>query len=151
MITEFTVTEDGAEGQVEFPLFGTTVDLLVFGDVPYDYVSACGDALASLPDSLVRSLTAATARYRDSSVGFWRRKSRSGNPDEVLEHVKPLCLVVWPPQGPGVALSLEFNCDWSTEHGMEWYVRDSEAMYVGPVQGETPWTTPPSPPPNYAA
>ena len=150
MIVDFTETDDGAEGSVTFPLFNRNIDLLVNGDVPYEYVVACSRALESLSGDLVDKLLLGTARYREAG----RKQGFTGGdvqePKDLLPHIEPSCLTVWPPEGNGVALSLELDCDWEDEHGMEWLIRDSEVVYVGPFQGESPWDDPANLPMNYA-
>jgi len=138
VIVSYRQTEDGAEGYATFPLFNTTIELLVNGVVPREHVVQCLEALDAISEDLLESLVAASHRYRESSRRRLRRLGARAQ-DDVLKHITPIGVTIWPPEGEGTAVSLEFNCDWNHEDGMEWYIRDAAAVYVGPAQGESPW------------
>ena len=138
MIIDYQQTEDGAEGHATFPLFNATIELLINGTVPQKYVVQCLETLDVLSGSLLDALLSASKRYRESSRrGFLRLGIRTR--DDILKHVTPIGITIWPPEAPGTAICVEFNCDWNNEDGMEWYIRDTTAVYVGPAQGESPW------------
>lgn len=60
-------------------------------------------------------------------------------PKQVLEYVNPILLIIEKPEGEGIVLHLELNCDWEEEHGMEWLIRDDEVLYVGSFDGVLAW------------
>lgn len=136
-------------GGVFFSLFDTDVDVLVDGGADAGYVRRCLAVIADMPKGLEDQLRAATSRYRKANRRFWS-VLRIG---DVFGSVSPECITVGPcPDGveEQVAFSVELECSWDEEHGLEWVVRDDTVVYVGPMLGYGPWDDYQGVTPNYA-
>jgi hypothetical protein len=106
-----------------------------------DYVERCGRFLADLPSSVTEALCNASIRYCHAfqqTIG--EELSPLLDPRDVLRLISPSALIIPnPPPDNEPALCMELNCEWETEHGMEWVVRGDNVLYVGAYQGTDPW------------
>ena len=101
-------------------------------------------ALASVSewgDDLLTELEAASFRYyRDFSEYVGLEEPVIASPEAVWEHIEPLgAIFIASAESEHAYVSVEFNCTWEEEHGMEWVVRDDQTpIWVGPYEGYYP-------------
>ncbi|MCE1174900.1 MAG: hypothetical protein LWW77_09880 [Propionibacteriales bacterium] len=132
MILDFHETDEGGEGHARWDLLGADIELLVNGRGGRAAAEVGVAAVDEIPEGVFATLLGAAARYRTALA-----PGAGGLLEVSLDDIEPVALVVWP-EGEGVAISLEFTCQWEGEHGMEWYLVDGQPRYVGPAVGENP-------------
>lgn len=149
-VYDLRMTLYGWEGTVTSPL--SEFDLEVSAkDGSEDYVQKCAAAFLEMSDELLVRLLRATADYaleHSSEDGLYDEETGCEFTEDsplrdILKFVCPVKLVIQPPklmdeEDAPAAFVLEFNCDLDTD-GMEWAVRDGEAVYVGEYFGCDPW------------
>lgn len=98
-------------------------------------------SIAEWSDALLAELEAASFRYyRDIAEAVGLDEPVLDAPEAIWEHVTLLGVMLVPEEdGPRAYVSVELNCTWEEEHGMEWVVRDDgAAIWVGPYEGFYP-------------
>lgn len=112
-------------------------------DVPDEFIERVVEAADGIPRETLDELRRATVRYCE-----WMRERWPGDdfpvpagvrPADILNHVRAGCLCVQEPEGEGVPVRFELNCDWEREHGLEWLLRDGVILYVGPFVMAYEW------------
>lgn len=142
---------DGESGEVDFPLFGTEIEISIDSDyqgsnaIPLEYIDKCAEHLINLPENVINILCESSIRYCEDmrenidfgSMGFPVPENIVGR--KILQYIHPKSLIMEPQEYNSVVLHLELDCDWEPEHGMEWIIRDNEVLYVSSFNWEHPW------------
>lgn len=58
---------------------------------------------------------------------------------EILKYITPNAMYVEAPEKNIPAFTIECECVWEPEHGLEWIVRGDRVLYVGGSLGFGPW------------
>ncbi|RJS94859.1 hypothetical protein [Salinisphaera sp. Q1T1-3] len=141
LIREIEHGEDGLEGIVRFSLFNTDIPALLENE---DMVHAerCAAHLNEMSTDIVAELCRASIRYCNAFQDATGTPMQSFTPaPAVLECIQPTLLIIPAPAHDVPIVHLELECDWEAEHGMAWVIRGDHVVYVGPFNGEDPWTT----------
>lgn len=134
-------TKFGAEGEVYFGLFDEYIGLMIERGSNSQFAEDCARLLNTLDDSIVSHLCRASILYcndfRDQvgldPIDFKQERS-------VLEQIYPCTLNVPIAENENTpVISMELNCQWEEEHGMEWTVRDNQVLYVGGFNSRNPY------------
>lgn len=149
-VPDLHMTLYGWEGTINSPL--SEFDMEVSArDGSEDYVQKCAAAFLNMSDELLIRLLSATAAYAldnsednglfDEETGY--RFTEDSPVRDILKFVCPVKLVIQQPdmlseEDAPAAFVVELNCDLDTD-GMEWAVRDGNAVYVGEYFGCDPW------------
>jgi hypothetical protein len=139
MIKDLKVTDDGAEGQIDVPMFGKTVELLVEGDVECDYLDRCAELIDSQGEALTASLRSALEEMPGAQPRRRLFAKRQPATDPVAA-VKPSSVSIWVPRNPEVpGFTMELEWDSDREHGLQWCVLGLRTVHLGPFEGSSPW------------
>lgn len=153
-IYDLHLTQYGWEGTISTPL--SEYDMAVSArDGSEDYVQRSAAAFLNMSDELLEKLLRATAAYaleHASGDGLYDEETgcefTENSPlRDILNFVFPVRLVIQTTnllteEDTPPAFVVELNCDLDPDdpaEGMEWAVRDGEAMYVGEYFGCSPW------------
>jgi len=136
--------EFGMEGKIDFPLFGLESDVMIGKGVRLEYAEKCAGYLQNLPKQVIEKLCEGAINYCEEFRVYFDDEGLSIPENmqsrEILKYIHPNSLIVDTPEDDSIiAFQMELNCDWEVEHGMEWVIRDSEVLYVGPFNGESAW------------
>ena len=153
-VHDLKMTLYGWEGSITSPL--SEFDIAVSArDGSEDYVQKCAAAFLDMEDALLEKLLRATAAFaldHAAEGGLYDEEldcefTENSPLRDILKFVCPVRLVIQPPkmydeEEAPAAFVLEFNCDLDPDEpseGLEWAVRDGEAVYVGEYFGCDPW------------
>lgn len=147
MITDIKKGDFGLEGKVKFELFNTEIEVMIDEDADIEYAEKCASALNDLSQATVEKICKAAKAYClffleecDGSEEDLPFKVTKDTPaEEILKCIQPSCLIINAPEGDGVGIHLECNCDWEIEHGMELTLLDGELLYCGSFVDARPW------------
>ena len=132
----------GTEYSVLAGIFPEPIEISIDNDVGLDFANDCALILKNLTIPIVDHLCRATELYCNDFLYFVGKPLlQFSNKRSVLESVCPTTLIIPednPSREPLVHMELNYNLVES-ELGMEWVVRDSGALYVGPWVGYDPY------------
>ncbi len=122
------------KGELSSSLLGRDIKVLIRKDVDIEYANLCADSFDAMPDSLLDKLCECSVEYCKSFCIYSDSEPIDvGRGREVLGYITPMALCIQRPLDSAVpAYSVEFDCVWEEDNGMEWSVRDNQALYVGP-------------------
>lgn len=129
------------EGKAYFPLFDTEIEVYFDYDVPLRYADSCISRLENLKQSTIDRLCEGAYNYCTdfSLIAGEEAVPHSTGPDQILEYVYPLVVIIEKPLTDEAAWHMECGCRWDEEHGLECSVRGDEVLYVGAFSDESPW------------
>ncbi|MGN1340534.1 MAG: DUF6985 domain-containing protein [Oscillospiraceae bacterium] len=149
-VYDLRMTLYGWEGTMNSPLSEFDIEVSARSGSE-DYIQKCAEAFLNMSGELLESLLRATAAYalehadEDSLYDEETGDEFTENSPlrDILKFVCPVKLVIQPPDmlsedDAPTAFVVELNCDLETD-GMEWAVRDGNAVYVGEYFGCDPW------------
>ena len=141
LIKNISRGKDCIEGEVFFGLFNKYITLYVEDD-NLIFADKCAIYLNSLSSEVVEILCRSSINYCNSFLAVIGEPLKSfSTPLEVLELIYPSVLIVpYPERENELVVHLELNCEWESEHGMEWVIRNNKVLYVGAFNGEDPWS-----------
>ena len=104
-------------------------------------VENSGTALNNLPQETVSSLCNSTIKYCHAiEKALNKPLSKFNDSSDILKMLSPSALIVpWPENENDTLISIEFNCEFEEEHGLQWLLLNSRLTYVGPFQGISPY------------
>ncbi|MFD5825657.1 DUF6985 domain-containing protein [Lentzea sp. NPDC060358] len=132
---------------VPVPLFGgRSLPFVLEGyeddDAPEEFHAAIGTFLALTPETLTAAAPAAFAYYSEILEAFGEGFDgfpRIEGPDEVWNHVtfdRHEVSVLRAGEGTPVYVSIECECSWEEEHGLQLVLREGRTVTrVGPYDG----------------
>ncbi|MDR0525673.1 MAG: hypothetical protein LBG90_07370 [Spirochaetaceae bacterium] len=147
MIANLKVSDDGYafQGEVWFNLFQMDCLVYIGEGVSIEYAEKCIAMLDNLSGKTVDRICGACVRYCEDFRAFFKEEDMaipegvSGK--AILQYVKPLRIFIsQPPEKGKTGCSIELNCDWEPEHGMEWTIEEGEIKYVGPFEANPPFS-----------
>lgn len=133
--------EDGShDGEVEFPLLNQTIEVSIEDGVSMEFAKSCVQLLHQLSDRLIDELCEALIAYSDEFLTCIDEELiQFSHKRDVRQHIDPVVLIITPPTKSGEPfISMELNCDWEEEHGVQWIIQDDKVKYVGPYEGYRP-------------
>jgi hypothetical protein len=150
MIKDLQDGEFYKEGVAFFRLFQTDINVFIDDGVDLAYAEKCVDAMNALSSETIENLCNYSIRYcewiRENSEDVYEDEDEiiiipeNIKSRDILEFIKPLVLIINKPLDDSIAaFSMEFNCDWESEHGMEWVLKGEKILYVGSFEGISPW------------
>ena len=169
MIKDFQVkplTKDSTfrEGRAYCPQWNEEIAVMLFEeDATLEYAEKCVEAFNSMSPELVDAICRAAKMYclefMDEISDEWRQElnlavpvNENTDPAEMLKCFAPTSMSVDVPEDPEkIGYSVECNCDWEEEHGMEIDVLDGKLVYLGSFNDEGPWEDHSDEEWNYAA
>jgi len=112
-----------------------------------EYAEKCTAYLQELSPSIIETLCEGAIKYCESCREHFTDEGllipENIKSREILQYIQPggMSVMYVPEDESVVAFSLELSCDWEREHGMEWFIKNGKALYVGPFNGgiEHPW------------
>ncbi len=122
-------------------------DLALTADPGVDekYVKKCVEHYNKLSNDLIDKICDALCRYCESV----REKAGDDFDEDIPEDVKgrdildycaPVSLNIEAPPSPGIiGYSIEGECDWDPEHGVQIIIRDDKLILVSSFDGRTVW------------
>lgn len=137
------IRKDGyfVRADVYSPLFNKEVSVTMDAEDHIGYAESCITYFNAFSDDLIVRLCEASIRYRDFFLEYIGEELIVyESARDVLNHITPLTFTIPNPEnGDEPVLHMELNCEWETEHGMEWIVRGDKVLYVGGYDGIDPW------------
>jgi hypothetical protein len=150
MIKDLQDGESYKEGVAFFRLFQTDINVFIDDGVDLAYAEKCVDAMNALSSETIENLCNSSIRYCEWIIENSEDVYEDGDeiiiiPEniksrDILEFIKPSVMIIYQPLDHSIAaFSMELNCDWEPEHGMEWVIKDEKILYVGSFDGISPW------------
>lgn len=144
MIKNIKTTDCGIEGEFEFKLFNLKTDVCADDDVEIGYMNKCIENLNSLSDEVIDKLCEYSIRYCEDYREYFEDEEidipEGIKGREILKYIYPVVVGIENPEVKNsIGYSIELNCDWEEEHGMEWVIRDNEVLYVSSYNGMGAW------------
>lgn len=140
-------------GKAYLNLFNSDVEIMIMKDTPLDYAEKCIDHFNNLTQEAIDYILERLVQYCKFMTSEWQemdfynyivesihQKMPDGaNKQTILTHVTPNTFVIGPPEQPIPAYSIDCNCVWEPEHGVEIIMRDNDVLYVGQAILIGPW------------
>ncbi|WDE96337.1 hypothetical protein PQO03_11515 [Lentisphaera profundi] len=106
------------------------------------YVEKCINRFNNLPESLIDNLFESSIKYSQECQEYWADLGIDLDDEEIItksnvkNNISPSLLIInEKPLDGDIVLSLELNCSWEDEHGMEWLIKGNNILYVGAYEG----------------
>lgn len=129
--------------KTEFKLFNTEIKVFTGNNISKEYINKCIEHLNNLSEEVLSKLCQGTINfcndYRDVITEENVDIPESIKDKEILKYIHPNSIVIEEEKENSIGYVVEFNCDWETEHGMAWSIRDNNAVYVGMYNVIDPW------------
>ena len=140
-------------GCAHLSFFNSDVEVLIEKDVSLEYAEKCIKHINNLNPETIVFLVDRLNKYCNFMLDAWSdfdiydsvveniktKMSNMNSASDILQHVKPTMFVVTKPEGSEIAYSLEGECVWEPEHGVDIIIKGNQLLYVGPVQCLGPW------------
>jgi hypothetical protein len=140
-------------GKAYLNLFNSDVEIMIMENTPIDYAEKCIDHFNNLPKDTIDLILERLVKYCEFMTDEWQtmglyediaadihKKMPDGaNKQTILTHVTPNVFVIEAPKEPVPAYSIDCNCVWEPEHGVEMILRDNNVLYVGQAIVIGPW------------
>jgi len=128
-------------GELRYDYFDCDIEFVADESVDSDYIKRCALYLNEVTEKVIDHLCEASVRYcNDFLDSIGEKKCEFTKTEDILSLITPSCLSVSEPQkGSEPIVSLELDCEWEIEHGMEWVIREGKVIYVGVFTGTCPW------------
>ena len=132
--------DDELIGDIYFSLFKQQIELTFF-DGCTEYAVSCVNYLNELNDKIIEALCLASIRYCNTYLAY------EGEPQKQFDEVKDVLKLIQPrwmwitdehERFNSPIVSLELECDWEPEHGLEWLIYENKVLYVRPHLGADP-------------
>lgn len=147
MIRDRQYDDDGAlEAVFDSRHADDEMELLAAPNVGGEYLQKCMEHFENLSNELLDALCEALCRYcediRDDAEDVF---GNLGLPEtitgrEILNYCCPSCLSVEaPPSEDIIGYSVEGNCDWEPEHGIQVIIRGDRLLFVSSFEGRSVW------------
>ncbi len=166
MIAAITEGRFWKEGKFISTLFRRDMKVLIYNGADVEYAELCVNDFNDLSDRLVEKMCRAAVLYCFTSLNSWAEIDKRDEieaklnvplspdmpPENILKCLRPVILSVREAQDGQIGYSVEFDCDFEPEHGMEAVILDGKLIYTGPFADHSAWDEyPPDDPTNYAA
>ncbi len=155
-----------SEGKFVCSLFRRDMKVLIYHGADKDYAELCVKDFNDLSAELVEKMCRAALMYCFASLNSWSEIDKRDEieaklnvpltpdmpPEKIMDCLRPVILSVRESQDGQIGYSVEFDCDFEPEHGMEIVLHGGELIYAGPFADHSAWDEyPPDDPMNYAA
>ena len=138
------------EGKFYSELWGKEITVMLFDEeVTLEYAEKCAESMNTMPPELVDKICRAAklfcVEFLDEISDECREElnlpvDENTPPAEMLKYFTPTVLSVEFPQDPAkTGYTIECNCDWEEEHGMEIDILDNELVFLSEFSGSSPW------------
>lgn len=141
--------EYGLEGFMRWELFDEEITVSLEEGVDIAYAEKCAEALNNLPEETVREIWEAAKRYClyfvDICGDEWDddetavKVTESTPAEDMKSLIYPSCLIVEEPEDEKTGFSIECNCSWEPEHGLEITILDNKLVYLGAFEDCGAW------------
>ena len=143
-------------GRLDVPLFGGEIEVEIKRDPAVDpaYAEKCAEHLVNLSDKMIDELCEKAIRYCNFMREQWRDFSdiypdiaediNTNIPEDVsgrdiLKYIFKPVLFISAPKGDGTGYTIEAQCVWEPEHGVDMIFRDNKVLYVADPEGLGAW------------
>lgn len=166
MIAGITEGRFWSEGKFVCSPFRRDMKVLIYSSADKDYAELCVRDFNNISGELLGRLCRAAVLYCFASLNSWAEIDKRDEieaklsvpltpdmpPEKILNCLRPVILSVRESQDGQIGYSVEFDCDFEPEHGMEAVFLGGELIYAGPFADYSAWDDfPPDDPMNYAA
>lgn len=144
LIQDLKHTKYGLEGVMDFPLFQTEINVFIKHEDDLDYAQKCADYLCNMPQEILLRLCKYIIRYCEDNRKCLEFEDilipENITGTKILEYIVPNVLIVEKPDDSSViGFHVECSCDWESEHGLEFTIKDEKILYVGPFDEMPAW------------
>ncbi len=143
-------------GTLDVPLFGGQIEVEIDRDADLDpgYAEKCAEHLVNLSDKMIDELCEKAIRYCNFMREQWGDFSDiypdiaedidTNIPEDVsgrdiLKYIFKPVLFISAPKGDGTGYTIEAQCVWEPEHGVDMIFRDNKVLYVADPEGLGAW------------
>lgn len=143
-------------GRLDVPLFGGQIEVEIDrdADLDPDYAEKCAEHLVNLSDKMIDELCEKAIRYCNFMREQWGDFSDiypdiaedidTNIPEDVsgrdiLKYIFKPVLFISAPKGEGIGYTIEAQCVWEPEHGVDMIFRDNKVLYVADPEGLGAW------------
>lgn len=143
IINDINTEHDFLVGKLYSDLFGCDIRVMIWG-ADLEYADKCAEYFNKMPAELISELKKYTLRYCEDFRQFFDEENpevpENVTENQIFDYVSHQLLIIKEPKDANkIAFSMEFNCAWEEEHGMEWAVNDGRILYVGEFTDIGPW------------
>lgn len=128
---------DTLDDSIYFAAFDKTVRLSSEHEEA-EYDKRCIAAFFAWDETVLTKLRDASFAYYKGYQELTEFDAGIDSPEKIWEHCDPLSVTCTSSNedSNSTFISIELNCDWEIEHGMQWIVKNNdEPLYVGPYYG----------------
>lgn len=143
-------------GTLDVPLFGGQIEVEIDrdADLDPDYAEKCAEHLVDLSDEMIDTFCERAVAYCNFMREQWRDFSDiypdiaedidTNIPEDVsgrdiLKYIFKPVLFISVPKGDGTGYTVEAQCVWEPEHGVDMIFRDNKVLYVADPEGLGAW------------
>ena len=140
------------EGVFYSTLFHCEIGINIDPDVDMEYAEMCAEHFNSLSDRMIDEFCDMAVRYCEFMHEEWAdfgyddivEEINTAIPEkvegrEILKFISSPTMYVMPPEQNVPGYSIECNCIWEPEHGLDWIIRDDKNLYVGQSEALGAW------------
>ena len=141
VLATFKINGLDLEGEIYFAEFDKTIQLYLFSQTEAtDYNKKCIRTFFKWSDDLFEKLKKASFDYYQDFVEWVDADDipKVESSDKVFFYCYPTTMIFdYSEKYPNdTFITVELNCDWEIEHGMQWTVKNNnEIIFVGPFEG----------------
>ena len=150
---QYDKTMDCLVGKIYSTLLDANMEVVIDNDVSNEYIEMCIKHFNNLLPSTIDMLCDRLNQYYHFMLNAWQeiglyenivasinsKMSNNNTPHAILQHISPQTMLIEHPKQAIPAYSLECNCDWEPEHGVEIIIRENEILYAGQPTMLGPW------------
>ncbi len=144
------------KGTLYVPLFEKEAEIWIENTVDLEYAEKCAEHLVNLNDKMIDDFCERAVAYYKFMLEEWGYfediyedivddikntvpEDISGR--DILKYIYSPNLFVFPPEGDGIGYSVDCQCVWEPEHGLDLIIRDDKVLYVGESMGLGAWSS----------
>lgn len=134
-------------GILEGTVFGD-IEVMIENSVDMAYAEKCAEHLLSLSEDMIDRICERTSAYHRYMLEEWdedfveeinEKVPCDASGRDMLNYIQQPTLFILPPQGEGTGYTVEGQCEWEPEHGIDIIILDDDLRYVGSAEGFEPW------------
>lgn len=137
-------------GYIENNLFGKEIEVWLENTVDMDYAEKCAENFQSLKDETIDKICERISAYHEFMLDEWdddfveeinQKVPVDISGRETLKYIDNPRMYIFPPMGDGIGYTIEGDCEWEPEHGIEIVLLGDKVIDVGPSEGVSPWAS----------
>lgn len=140
------------EGTFHSTLFNCEIGINIDPEVDMEYAEMCVEHFNSLSDDMIDEFCEMAIRYCEFMREEWADFGYDDIVEEIentipkkvegrniLQFISSPTMYIMPPEQNIPGYSIECDCIWEPEHGLDWIIRENKNLYVGQSEALGAW------------